>query len=77
MVNEHTHTQEVLGGATSLTFLTLFNNKISVALFNYDELCTLVSMVTLLTMTTVIKHWVQLWEPLLHKYDLKCHTIMA
>jgi hypothetical protein len=34
----------------------------------------LVSMFTLFTMVTVIKQWVQLWDPLLHKHGFNCHT---
>jgi hypothetical protein len=39
-------TQEVLERTNPSTFLTLFNNTLLVALFNYSKLCTLVSMVT-------------------------------
>jgi hypothetical protein len=56
----------------SPTLRTLFNNIVSHVLFNYDKLyIIMVSMMTLLrpTMVTVVRQWVQLWDPLLYKYD--------
>jgi hypothetical protein len=62
--------QEVLEGTKSPNFLTLFENKVSVASFNYGDLCTLVSMVTLPTIGP------SNYGPLLHKYFFSFHTRM-
>jgi hypothetical protein len=42
------------GKTESPTFLILFNNTVSVVLFNYSKLHTLVSMVTSATVVTVL-----------------------
>jgi endoglucanase Acf2 len=57
---------EVLKRTILSAFVTLFNNKLWAALFNYSKLHTSVSMVTLSTMFSVVKQCVQLWNPLLH-----------
>jgi hypothetical protein len=69
----YSKTQDVLERTNLCGLITLFNNKVSVALFNYDKLHTLVSMVTATTKVTVIKQWVQLCDPLLHTYGFSCH----
>jgi hypothetical protein len=61
----------ILKRTNSPTFLTLFKNKVSVALFNYGKLhSTLLPMVTLVTMVTMVKQCVQLWDSLLHKHGV-------
>jgi hypothetical protein len=75
---EVSNKEEVLEGTNSPTVLILCNNKVSIALFNYGKLSrTLVSMLTLLTMVTVVKQWVHLWVPFLHKYGLNYYTKMG
>jgi hypothetical protein len=44
-------------------------------LFKYSKLDAYVSW--LHYMVTVVKQWVQLWYPLLHKYVFKCHIRMV
>jgi hypothetical protein len=58
----------VLERTNSPIFVTLFNNAVSVALFKYDKELSVVAAVTLLTMVTVFKQWMQIWGSLLHKY---------
>jgi hypothetical protein len=41
-------------------FVTLFNNTASVALFKYDKELSVAAAVTLLTMVTVFKQWMQI-----------------
>jgi hypothetical protein len=48
--------KEALQRTNSPTFLTLFNNTTSVALFTHVNLRTLVSMVALIIVVTVVKH---------------------
>jgi hypothetical protein len=69
--------KEDLRRPNSLTFLILSDNTLSVALFNYNKLCTLASIVTLLTTFTVVKQWFQLWDPLLHKNSSNYHKRMV
>jgi hypothetical protein len=52
--------EEVPERIKSPTFLTLFNNTISVVFTNYKKLHTLIFMVTSPTVITVVKQWVQL-----------------
>lgn len=47
--------QRILERTNSPTFLTVFNNTVSVALFNYTKLRTLVFMVLLLAMVSVVR----------------------
>jgi hypothetical protein len=52
--------QEVLERTKSPTSLTLFNNTVKVALFNYSKPHVLAYMFTSLTTVTVLKQWVKL-----------------
>jgi len=67
----------VLEITNSRASLALFNTAVSVALFIYGKLRTLLSMVTLFTTVTVVKQWVQLWDPMSQKNGFNCHTRMV
>jgi hypothetical protein len=67
---------KVLERSKSRTFLTLFNNTVSVALYKVITL-SLAFMVTSPTIVIVVKQWIQRWDPLLHKYGCNCHTTMV
>jgi hypothetical protein len=34
-------------------------------------------MVTLLTVITVVKQWIQVWDPVLHMYEFNCNMRMV
>jgi hypothetical protein len=51
----------MLEKTNSPSFITLFNNTVSAALFNYSKLRILVSMVSLPIMVTVVKQWAKNW----------------
>jgi hypothetical protein len=70
-------TQKVLERTKSPTFLALFNNAVSVILFNNCKLHTLAYMITSPTMVTEVKQWVKLWDPLLRNYGSCCPTRMV
>jgi hypothetical protein len=70
----------ILEITNSPTCLTLFNNDVtllSVAPLNQGKLHTLVSMVTLPIMLIVVKQRIQLWDLLLHSYELNSHKRMV
>jgi hypothetical protein len=73
LFNYEAYVQKALERINVPIFIVLCKNIVSVALFNYGKLHTLVSMVTLLTMGNMVKQLVQIWDPLLHKYDFNSH----
>jgi hypothetical protein len=66
--------QSGLERTNSPTFLTLFNNTKSLALFSY---CKLRTFFTVVNVTTVVKQLIRPWVQFLHNYGLKCHKRMA
>jgi hypothetical protein len=62
--------ETISSGKNQFTYFPYVFNKTALdALFNCGKLRTFVFRVTFFTMVTVVKKWLQLWDPLLHRYQ--------
>jgi hypothetical protein len=70
----HTKLWNELNHLLSLHYLVTLHKLHSVTTVIY--VYTLVSMVTSPTIVTMVKQWVQQWDPLLYKYGFNCRTMV-
>jgi hypothetical protein len=70
----HTKFWNELSHLLYLHYLVILHKLNSVTTVIYVQ--TLVSMITSPTIVTMVKQWVQQWDPLLYKYGFNCHTVV-